>query len=186
MVETDKFKLVKKYKNGGQVLVHPEVDKKLHDYKDILTIANHFATLGELVRITPKLYFDKRGINDSSRYKDVYRGLLGTAYEGKCPDLMIGELFYEYESYVAPFKKSKISDMLSHGFKQSSRIIINNTNGAKDNFIERNVRRRMEDKNFKNAIDEVWLYEKGKIRMLLKIQQGAKKPPLQAHDPKNS
>ena len=60
--------------------------------------------------------------------------------------------------------------MIKKGTEQSSRIIINNNKGASDRFILRNIRERMEDKNFKYEINEVWLYEKGKLRLLFKIQ----------------
>jgi len=84
--------------------------------------------------------------------------------------LKIGNLFYEYESFEAPFKKEKISHMISKGTKQSSRIIINNSKGASDRFIRDNIYKRLKEKTFKYGIDEVWLYEKGKIRLLYKKQ----------------
>ena len=88
----------------------------------------------------------------------------------KCPDLKIDELFYEYESFNPPFKKRKIANMISHGAKQSSRIIINNSKGASDRFIRRSVYDRLTDSNFVYDIDELWLYEKGELRLLFKKQ----------------
>ena len=79
-------------------------------------------------------------------------------------------MFYEYESFNPPFKKGKISNMISNGSKQSSRIIINNNKGATDGYILRNILRRLNDRNFNRDINEVWLYEKGKIRLLYKRQ----------------
>ena len=158
------FKTYKQYKSGGEVLIHPEVDQKQPDYKDLLSIANIFAQKGKSVKLTPPVHFK------SNTYREIYGSLIETTYERKCPDLKIDELFYEYESYLPPFKKEKISHMIRKGTKQSSRIIINNNKGASDRFIIRNIKERMADKNFKYEINEVWLYEKGTLRQLFKIQ----------------
>ena len=60
--------------------------------------------------------------------------------------------------------------MIRKGTEQSSRIIINNSKGASDRYIVRNVYERLKDKNFTRKIDELWIYEKGKVRLLLKKQ----------------
>ena len=60
--------------------------------------------------------------------------------------------------------------MIKKGSIQSSRIIINNNKGASDRYIRRNIFERLQEKNFKREIDEVWLYEKGKLRLLYKKQ----------------
>jgi hypothetical protein len=164
------FKVYKKYKNGGEVLIHKQLSKKQLDYKMLLTTANEFAKQGKKVQIVSKLYYDKRGINDSSEYKKIFGKLIGTAYEGKSPDFIINGIFYELESYDPPFGKNKVSKMISRGTTQSSRIIINNTKGASDRFIYRRILGRLEDRNFKYKIDEIWLYEKGKIRLFFKKQ----------------
>ena len=156
------FKTYKNYKNGGKVLIHSEVDRRQSDYTDLLTIANIFAKEGNVVKLTPPVHFK------SYIYKEIYGLLIGTHYERKCPDLKIGELFYEYERFSPPFKKNKISNMISQGIKQSSRIIINNNKGCSDRYILTNIYNRLRDKNFKNNINEVWLYEKGKVRMIYK------------------
>ena len=75
--------------------------------------------------------------------------------------------FYEFENYTPPFKKIKISHMLSNGLKQSSYIIINNSKGASDRYVKRLIYERI---NNNIHVDEVWLYEKGKLRILLKKQ----------------
>jgi len=154
------FKTYKKYKNGGEVLIHSEVDRKLPDFKALLTISNIFAKEGKLVKLTPEVHFK------SDAYKKIYGYLIGTDYERKCPDLKIGNLFYEYESFRPPFNKRKISNMITKGAKQSSRIIINNNKGASDRYIRDNIYKRLKDKTFKFEINEVWLYEKGKLRLL--------------------
>ena len=156
------FKTYKQYENGGKVLIPKNIYKKGSDYKQLVNIANLFAKKGETVRLNPAVHFK------SSEYKQIYGALIGTVYERKCPDLKIGDLFYEYESFEPPFRKKKISSMITKGTRQSSRIIIDNNKGASDRFIRDNIYMRLKDKTFKYDIDEVWLYEKGKIRLLFK------------------
>ncbi|GHU94211.1 hypothetical protein FACS1894156_2150 [Bacteroidia bacterium] len=94
---------------------------------------------------------------------------MGTIYERRCPDLIIDGEFYEYESYVPPFKKEKIFHMIYKGLQQSPRIIINN-GGAKDNFIKKCILNRINEKKFIYNINEVWLFEGKVIRLLYKQQ----------------
>ncbi|GHT19196.1 hypothetical protein AGMMS4957_02910 [Bacteroidia bacterium] len=163
MVKTEKFKLHKKYKNGGQVFIHPLVDKKKSDYKAILNIANQFAKVGRTVKLTPVVHFK------SEEYRQIYGALTGTKYDWKCPDLQIDDLFYEYEGFMPPFKTTKLRRMLSHGAKQSARVIVNNNKGASDTYLRRYIHTRL----LQTAdLDEVWVYEKGKVRRLFKKQQG--------------
>jgi hypothetical protein len=157
--ETVKYITYKKYKNGGELLVHPDVNKKGSDYKQLITIANQFAKEGKQARLTPSVHFK------SSVYSQIYGSLTDTPYYRKCPDLQIGEYFFEFESYVPPFKRGKISHMLKKGLKQSDRIIINNSKGASDRFIKRLI---FERANKGVNIEEVWLYEKGTTRLLYK------------------
>ena len=154
------FKTYKQYENGGEILIHPDVNRKKSDYKDLITIANAFAKEGKSVKLTPTIHFK------SAEYKEIYGSLIGTVYERKCPDLKISELFYEYESYIPPFNKKKISHMIRKGTEQSSRIIINNNKGCRDRYILSNIHNRLKNKNFKNNIDEVWIYEKGNVRLI--------------------
>jgi cobalamin biosynthesis Co2+ chelatase CbiK len=165
--EALKYITYKKYKNGGEVLIHPGVNTKGSDYKQLVTIANQFAKEGKTVKLTPSVHFK------SDAYRQLYGTLENTPYYRKCPDLKIGNDFYEFESFVPPFKKEKISHMLSHGAKQSSRIIINNTKGASDRYILNNILSRIKDKTFNYDIDEMWLYEKGKTRLLYKKTVGS-------------
>ncbi len=158
------FKKLKKYRNGGAVLAHVKVDKKKNDYKDILTVANHFAKKGSVVKITPSVHYK------SNEYRQIYGDLLNTKYWRKCPDMQINNLFYEYESFNPPFKKRKISNMISHGTKQASRIIIKNSGGCSHGYIKQHIYRRLNDKTFKREIKEVWIYERGEITLIYKKQ----------------
>jgi hypothetical protein len=127
----------------------------------LITIANIFAKEGKIARLTPVVHFK------SDEYNQIYSSLMGTIYERKCPDLQIDGIFYEFENYTPPFKKIKISHMLNSGIKQSSRIIINNTKGASDRYVKRLIYDRI---NNDIPIEELWIYEKGKIRLLYKKQ----------------
>jgi hypothetical protein len=157
-----KFRMYKKFKNSGQIEIIAGYKRK-SDHKDLVSISRCFAKNGDTVKITTDIHYK------DEKYKEVFGALIGAKYEGKCPDLNINGKFYEYENYHAPFKKEKISNMISKGLKQSSRIIINNNKGASDRFIRRQILDRLHDKNFtsKYSIDEVWLYEKGNVRKLI-------------------
>jgi len=151
--------MYKKFKNGGKIEI---IDgyKKQSDHRDLISISRFFAAKGNCVTITTNIHFR------DEKYKEVFGELIGSKYDRKCPDLIINGKHYEYESYTSPFKIEKISNMISKGLRQSSRIIINNNKGASDRYIRRNIFERVHNKNFKRDIDEIWLYEKGKVRVL--------------------
>ncbi len=138
--------------------------EKGSDYKDTLTIARNFAENGDIVKVTTKLH------HKDLRYDEVFGMLRGTVYERKCPDLIINGITYEYEGYAGEWTKRKISNMLSHGLKQSDRVIIDNNKGCSERYIRRCIYDRINDKNFIYDINEVWLYEKGNVRILYKKQ----------------
>ena len=96
----------------------------------------------------------------------MFGGLKGTKYERKCPDLIVDGRYYEYEGYTGQWSKRKLKNMLSHGLKQSDRIIINNNKGCSDRYIIQCIKSRILDKSFNYDIKEVWVYEKGKVRRL--------------------
>ncbi|KAA6303078.1 MAG: hypothetical protein EZS26_000681 [Candidatus Ordinivivax streblomastigis] len=162
MVIQQLFTTCKEFSNsGGQIEIMVGYTKK-SDHKDLFAIARLFAEKGERVQVTTDVHFK------DEKYKKVFGELNGTKYEHKCPDLIINGKFYEYESYEAPFRKVKISNMISKGLKQSSRIIINNNKGANHRLIKRNIYNRTYFENQK--IDEVWIYERGEIYLVYKKQ----------------
>lgn len=152
---TDGFKVKNKYPNGGELLIHEFADKSKADYKAIVNIAQHFAKSGEVVRITPAVH------RKSEEYHKIYGSLIGTKYENKCPDFQVGDKFYEFEGFQKPWNRRKVSNMLSHGLKQSDCIVIDNTCGASDRIIRKAILSRLSI----TAIREVWLYEKGNCRL---------------------
>lgn len=163
-VEEDEYIELKKFKNGGRILLHRLVNTSEGDYKDKYTIARKFAKNGAIVKLTPVIHYK------SPIYERVYKSLINTPYYKKCPDLMVGDLLYEYERYLPPFKARKISNMISNGSKQSPYLIINNNKGATHRYIRRNVFERLNDKTFKFDIKELWVYEKGKLNLVYKKQ----------------
>lgn len=158
------FVTKKRYKNGGKVMVQELVNKKASDYKDIFNICEEFARMGKTAKILPPVHYK------SEEYAALFGSLEGTIYYRKCPDFKVGNKYFEYETYEPPFKKRKVSNMISHGAKQSPYIVIDNNKGVSDRYIRRTILERLKDKNFKYDIEEVWLYEKGKLRLLFKKQ----------------
>ncbi len=150
------FTTIKRYSNGGKVSIYNTLDKKANDYKDLVAIANEFAKIGKKVELLPRLHFK------DPEYNKIYNSLTHTKYYRKCPDLKINGHFYEYESFVKPWNKRKVGNMLKHGLKQSDKIIINNNKGCSDRYIKRII--IIQSKQTK--ITEVLLYEKGKCRTL--------------------
>jgi hypothetical protein len=155
------FRILNEFSNGGRIEL---IDgyKTVNDYTDLKTIARDFAMKGHKAQITTSIHYK------DEKYKQIFGKLIGTKYERKCPDLIIDGKFYEYESFVPPFNKNKISHMISDGARQSQRIIINNNKGCSDRYIFKNIHNRFRDRTFKYNIDEIWLYEKGSVRLLFK------------------
>ena len=164
------FVLYREYMNGGKVLLMNGLNKSKEDFHDLLVIATCFARLGHTARVLGPVHYK------DPVYKMVYAPLIGTRYYRKCPDLMIDNSYYEYESYVKPWKKEKVQRMLTHGLRQSSRVIINNNKGAVDRFVRKLIMARV---NLNAPIEEVWLYEKGSIRRVY-ITTGRTNPPCEA------
>ena len=138
------------------------LDKDASDYNDIMAIGRRFAELGNEVQVLGNIHFK------NPDYDKYYGPLRGTEYYKKCPDLRIGDKLFEYEGFVGSWSKRKLSRMLSHGAKQSPYIIIKNTRGCSDRFILKCIHDRLKDKTYHHAIDEVWAYEKGKVRLVYK------------------
>ena len=156
------FVLDKQYPSGGKIWLMLGLDTNGSDYKDIMTIAKFMANNGHEVKVLHAVHYK------DPLYREVYGDLIGSRYYRKCPDLYVDGSFYEYESYDRPFKSRKISHMLKRGAEQASRIIIDNNKGASDRFIINMVENRLKDKSFRGDIEEVYVYEKGTVRLIFK------------------
>lgn len=155
------FTIFKNFKNNGRVEIHSEVDKSKNDYIDLLLISYEFAKMGQVVRILPKIHFK------DERYIEIFSGLKGTKFEGKCPDLKVGDHFYEHEGFISNNPKTNLSNMLRRGLKQSSRVILDNC-GVTERYILNNIIARVKERHI---IDEVWMKIGKGIKLIYKKQK---------------
>lgn len=144
------FYKLKSIEETGEVWCYNGLDMSKPDVIDLVNIAKSFARMGSKVVIPLPLHYK------SELYKAIYGDLMGTRYERKCPDIQVDGQFYEYESYVRPWNKRKLSNMLSNGLKQSDCLILDNRNGASIRQIQRAIRSRL---NVNAVIKEVWIYD---------------------------
>lgn len=156
----------------GEVIKHGKgiieishlVDRTDGDYQRLLSIARHFAADGARVVLTPKMTrpakFD---------YECVYGSLRGTRYDGKCPDLKIGDYWYEHEGFTTDNPKRAFSNMVNHGLKQSDRIIIDRPE-LTERFMLRSILNRTRQGI---PVEEVWLRNSdGTLSLLYKKTDG--------------
>ena len=143
----------------GIIRINRMVDPNDSDYPRLYEIAKHFAKDGATVELTPKMSRPSK-----FKYECIYGDLVGTKYEGKCPDLRINGLWYEHEGFITDNPKRAFSNMMAHGLKQSSRIIINKPD-LTDAYMKRIIKQRLMEGQ---VIEEVWVLEKEGIRLLYK------------------
>lgn len=163
--EIQRFNVVKVFDNGGKVSVHQLVSSDDSDYDKLIEVATFFAkTFGEDVKLTPRMKRPQKFV-----YQNVYHSLMGTEYEGKCPDLLVGTKWYEHEGFVTDNAKRAFSNMMNHGLEQSSRIIIDKPE-LTDRFMLRSIINRVQNGQH---IDEVWVRNNnGEIKLLYKTTDG--------------
>ena len=143
----------------GLIRINRLVNQNDNDYNKLYQIAEYFADKGSVVELAPKM-----SRSSKFEYESLYYDLIGTKYEGKCPDLRIDGLWYEHEGFVTDNPKTAFRNMLNHGLKQSSRIIINRPN-LTDAFMKRIIKQRVKDGH---DIDEVWIMDDNSIIPLYK------------------
>ena len=148
------------YKYGkGIVKINNLVNPGDSDYADLVRIAENFAKEGTVASLTPKMSRPPK-----FRYECIYGDLVGTKYEGKCPDLNIDGKWYEFEEFTTANPKRALKNMLNNGLKQSNRLIIKRPDLA-EWYIKHNLLTRI--KNGQD-IQEVWLMENdGSIKRIL-------------------
>lgn len=101
-------------------------------------------------------------------YDKIYGTLKGTKYYGKCPDLLIGDQFYEIENFIGTIPKRAFSNMMNHGLKQSNNIIIKDC-GLTENYMVSRIKGSIE--NGRN-ISFVWVEKNGKYKLLYQKPEG--------------
>ncbi len=143
----------------GIIEISHLVDRNDSDYSRLMKVAEFFAGKGFRVSLTPKMSRPSK-----FDYDCVYGSLRGTRYDGKCPDLKIGDYWYEHEGFVTDNPKRAFSNMVNHGLKQSDRIIIDKPD-LTDAYMKRVINQRLKDDHH---ISEVWLNENGRLRLLYK------------------
>ena len=145
----------------GTVTIHRLINREDSDFNKLNEIATFFAKeQGADVILTPKMSRPPK-----FQYECIYGSLIGTKYEGKCPDFCINGIWYEHEGFTSANPKRAFSNMMNHGLKQSSRLIIDKPD-LTDGFMIRSFYGRI---NKGAVIDEVWIREQdGNIRLLFR------------------
>lgn len=146
----DSLTLYSKIEGAGEIWISGDLDLSKTEVADLIIIAGCFAKMGCVVKIPCPVHYR------SLSYQKIFGQLLGTRYERKCPDLWIDGAFYEYESYVRPWNKRKLSNMLCSGLKQSDKVIIDSRDGVPIRRILRSIRSRL---NVQAPIKEVWIFD---------------------------
>lgn len=142
----------------GSIEISHLVDRNDSDFSRLMQVAEFFAKDGASVVLSPKMTrpakFD---------YDCVYGSLKGTPFYGKCPDLEIGEFWYEHEGFTSDNPKRAFNNMMNHGLKQSNRIIIDRP-GLTERYMRNSVINRLK---LGANIEEVWIRETDGILTLL-------------------
>lgn len=146
-------------KNGGSISIYSTVNKNGNDYNAVISCCREFALKGKQTVILPQI-----NIKDPA-YKTIYGDLIGTQYEGKCPDFSVDGIFYEHEGFTTQNPKANLSNMLRRGLKQSARIIIEDC-GVTENYLMKNIYARISEGS---KIEEVLILNKdGSLTRLYK------------------
>ena len=148
----------------GTIEISGLVNRKDNDFDRLIQVAQYFASQGEEVFLSPKMTRPSR-----FNYDCIYGSLKGTIYYGKCPDLRIGEHWYEHEGFVSDNPKRAFNNMVNHGLKQSDRIIID-----RPQLTERYMRNSIINRIKLGAnIEDVWIREpNGELTQLYKKTDG--------------
>lgn len=148
----------------GTIEISHLVNRADNDYQRLMDVARHFAKDGATVVLTPKITRSA-----SFKYDCVYASLRGTQYEGKCPDLKIGDHWYEHEGFITTNPKRAFSNMMNDGLKQSDRLIIDRPE-LTERFMLRSILNRVRQGA---QIEEVWLRNlDGSLSLLYKKTDG--------------
>lgn len=155
-----------KYNIGkGEVQVPKLVKTTDSDFKKLVQVAAFFAIDGAKVVLTPKMTRPPL-----FAYKEYYASLIGTKFEGKCPDILVYnkingmETWYEHEGFVSKNPKNAFRNMLNDGLKQSNRLIIDKPN-LTEAFMKRIINQRVKTGQ---DIKEVWVRNNNSIYLLYK------------------
>lgn len=140
--EMDSFvsrEIFKQFENADGFFVHPLQDIHASDFADLKLLASYFKGLGLDSYIMPKLSVSR---GDLYKYLFEAKGV----HPNKMPDLMIGDFFFELESYIGTYSKNSLENMLSRAVKQSDKIIID-LRGSADSlhYVKKRIENRIRD-----------------------------------------
>ena len=153
------------YSHGkGVVKISRLVNHDDSDFDKLKQVAEFFAKDGAESLLTPKMSRPPK-----FKYECVYGSLIGTKYEGKCPDLCIDGLWFEHEGFTTTKPKNAFRNMMRDGLMQSNRIIIDRPD-LTERYMRRSIVGRVERGE---DIEEVWLREPdGNLTLLYKKTDG--------------
>jgi len=143
----------------GTVKTSRLIDVSSSDFGKIQQVADYFASMGSEVEMTPKMSRPPKFLYDC-----YYKNLRGTQYENKCPDLRVDGVWYEHEGFVSGNPMNAFRNMMNHGLKQASRIIIDQPD-LTDAYMKRSIHNRISNGQ---SIDEVWIRTNDGLRLLYK------------------
>lgn len=148
------------YRHGkGEVKISHLVNTEDTDYRKLVQAAEFFAKDGATATLAPKMSRPPK-----FQYECVYSSLVGTKYEGKCPDLNIDGKWYELEGFTSGKPKNAFRNMLNDGLKQSGRLIIDKPD-LTEAYMKRVIRQRVKDGQ---NIKEIWLKADTEMILLYK------------------
>ena len=149
----------------GTVTINQLVNREDSDFHKLDAIASFFAREQDAeVILTPKMSRPPK-----FQYECVYGSLVGTKYEGKCPDLCINGVWYEHEGFISENPKNAFRNMMRDGLIQCDRLIIDRPE-LTERFMLRSIIGRVKRGE---AIKEVWLRGKdGTMKLLYKNTGG--------------
>jgi hypothetical protein len=145
-----KLFLLKTYENNGTIKVYESVDRNAVDYPKILACCKAFAKQGKQTVILPTVH------KNDPLYKVIYKDLIGTVYEKKCPDFMVDGKFYELEGFTGNKRMRSFRNMITRGCTQSDCLVIEDC-GISRRWAEKNIGLRVTQGA---KISEVWILEK--------------------------
>lgn len=153
------------YKHGeGEVRISHLVNDKDADYQKLIQVAEFFAKDGATATLTPKMARPPK-----FQYECVYKSLVGTKYEGKCPDVNVNGEWYEHEGFTSSNPKNAFRNMMRDGLLQSNRIVIDRPD-LTERYMRRSIFGRVERGE---DIKEVWVREEdGSLTLLYKKTDG--------------
>lgn len=143
----------------GEIYINSMVNRNDSDFNKLMKIAENFAEKGAVVRLTPKMSRPNK-----FDYQCVYKDLIGTKFEDKCPDLNINGEWVEHEGFISKKPKNAFRNMLNDGLIQSNKLIIDKPE-LTEAYMKRVIRNRIKEGQ---DINEIWIFDGKETTLLYK------------------